>query len=187
MDTRLKLKLKEAVEAALATWKKRGMPKSKKAPGGTKPLPYGTNTESETLTRHLSTAVRQRLRKESLWGKVKEALADEALNQIFRGKLRGQPVPDDTQLSLPGFEHCPKTLGSGKYRVRLPQVPVRRFLKFEARYQTRAERNKQAADELHRLAEMVRPLGDTDPELLMGEAMKRAKTTDVVVIQPRMA
>ena len=63
MDAKLKANLNEAVEAALAHWKKTGGPRRKTVPHGSATVPYRTDIESEALTRWLIKMVRQRLSK----------------------------------------------------------------------------------------------------------------------------
>lgn len=186
MEPKLKQKLNDVVESVLTTWKTRGLPEYTKVPPGTETVPPGTEPESKALTR-LRARIKWRLRKEGEWAKVRGGLADDGLDQILRPKLRAARPPEPAQLPLPGFEHVPRSLGSGKYRVRLPQVPIARFLKFESRYQARAERNKQTAEELRRIAEMVRPYEETDPEMALAEAMQKAQAASVVVMTPRKA
>ena len=73
------------------------------------------------------------------------------------------------QFTLPGFDHLPKTIAIGKRPASLGQVKVSEFLAYEAKYQTRsqrnqdrAERNQDRADEFHRLAEKLKPLAGSD-------------------------
>ena len=188
MNVELRAKLNEAVDAALATWKKRGLPKFHKGVATPKSGVGTPDSESETLIRWLSGLVRRNLWRQTLWREVQKGLVDDALARILAGTLRRLgPSPEPAQLPLPGFEHVPRSLGSGKYRVRLPEVPIVRFLKFESRYQARAERNKQTAEELRRIAEMVRPYEETDPSMPLAEAMEKAQAASVVVMTPRKA
>lgn len=135
--------------------------------------------QREKVQRSALVDLRRRLRDRKTWEKCREQMCNEWMATLFAGILRkremaGQEIPSD-QLLLPGFEHCPATIGRGKYRVWLGQAPIRRFLPYEARYQTSAQRNQQRADELHRIAEMVRPYEETDPDMAIGEAMRKAQ------------
>ena len=187
MDAELRLKLYEAVNASMNWWKKHGTPKYKPGPASPKSAPPSPDSESEALILWLGNMTKRRLSKAADWRQVRDAAAMDLVYQIFRGRLqRGKP-PEPAQLPLPGFEHVPRSLGSGKYRVRLPQVPIVRFLKFESRYQARAERNKQTAEELRRIADMVRPYQESDPSMPLAEAMEKAQATSVVVMTPRTA
>lgn len=182
METRLKLELMEAMDAALAAWRKET---SKTGPHGTKTGPklgsktvktgpVCTQTERDTLGR-IGVLVSRRLRKRSLWGKVQSAIVEDFIGHMAKTKMKLCPEPAEEQLNLPGFEHLPKTIGTGKYRSRLTQVSISRFLVYEQRYQSTKERNEKVAENLHNLAELIRPLLKADPDMSVGEAVRRAQ------------
>ena len=100
MDAKLKLKLDEAVLTALATLERAGGPGRNREPYGSKAVPYGSNTESKTLTRWLRLLVRNRLRKQGVWTGVQAGLVADGLNLILARKLRPRQSADENQLTF---------------------------------------------------------------------------------------
>jgi hypothetical protein len=193
VDAKLKLKLNEAVDAALAYWKKTGGPTPKPVDTTTDSVVQATDTESDALTRWLTQQVRQKLYRTAEWERIESELAMDALAQIFakKLKLRWRQSPDEHQLTLPGFEHLPRSvrIGKARTRVELLKQPVPWLLNYEERYRFNAQRNQQTAEELNRLALEITPYKETD--LNVAEAFERARTqkerADVVVLVPRTA
>jgi hypothetical protein len=162
MDAKLKLKLNEAVNAAIDQWKN-------PVPQDTNPVPQGTQRVSQDTVK-MFRFVRNRLRKDGLWSKVQAALAGDALAQIFARKLRPPARPlDEKQYVFPGFE-LPEKLRS----VKLPESRMSRFLVFVDSFRVRSQRDVRRAEELQRLAERLRPFADGDPTV--AEAFKRANS-----------
>ena len=64
MDVKLKEKINEAVDAAIAQWKTSNpvSQDTEPLPQGKEPVPQGTGIESKTLTSRLARSVRNRLK-----------------------------------------------------------------------------------------------------------------------------
>jgi hypothetical protein len=176
MDVKLKEKINEAVDAAIAQWKTSNpvSQDTEPLPQGKEPVPQGTGIESKTLTSRLARSVRNRLKNEAIWGKVQAALAKDALAQIFARKLRPPTRPvDEKQYAFPGFDLL-ETIRMGRTSVKLPETRVSKFLVFVDGFRARSQRDQQKAEELRRLAEKVRPFADGDPTV--ADAFKRANS-----------
>jgi hypothetical protein len=128
-----------------------------------------------------------------LWKTVQDALAKYGFKAFIR-QLDRQAVTEQMtaaraqQLSLfPGFESLPTRIRNGSKYVSFPETSVSQFLAYERKVQDQAIRNRRRADELHALAEIVRPLAAIEPDLPMAEAFVRAeaqRATRLTVVPP---
>jgi hypothetical protein len=189
MDAKLKLKLDEAVEAALAKWKRTSGSHLKTGLPSPKTGLASPESESNALNLRLARLTRRQLSREAQWRRIQAELAVDALVQIFARKLKPRQSADENQLTLPGFEHLPKSVRIGKTRTDFLKLPVPQFLDYETKYQLRAQRDRQTGEELQRLAAAVTPY--TEAGLTVAEAFERAQAhtepSNVVVLAPRSA
>ena len=150
MNIELRKKLSEVIEQAVELAGKRG------------------DLSPQVVSRRY---IHRRLREQAAWKAIQAELAADAMaemvNRTVGVALRRASTLD--QFTLPGFDHLPKTIAIGKRPASLGQVKVSEFLAYEAKYQTRsqrnqdrAERNQDRADEFHRLAEKLKPLAGSD-------------------------
>jgi len=176
MNIELRKKLSEVIEQAVELAGKRGdlSPQvvsrdTKSVSQGTKNVPAGT-ARGTSRYRNPYRRVRfwryihRRLREQAAWKAIQAELAADAMaemvNRTVGVALRRASTLD--QFTLPGFDHLPKTIAIGKRPASLGQVKVSEFLAYEAKYQTRSQRNQDRADEFHRLAEKLKPLAGSD-------------------------
>jgi hypothetical protein len=117
----------------------------------------------------------RKLSKARLWARrIQPLLAHERLVTLVQAELKRQEraLTDLLQLSLPGFEDLPR-------RMRIPTLTVGDFLARAARYEKRANRNRVVADDLARLALLIR---DQPLELTVPEALARATGSTSVAV-----
>lgn len=173
MENSLRLTLEVVIARAIELADKRGDFTPKKYARGhknvTQNAPVGTKKRSKkalhpTKTSAIFRPVRNYFKRHGLWTKVLEDLALDDLGELFARKLgiyyRGLAIMD--QFTLPGFDHLPKTIQVGRKPLSIGQAKVSEFLAYEAKYQTRSQRNQGRADELHRLAEKLKPLAESN-------------------------
>ncbi len=123
--------------------------------------------------------VGKRFRDRSRWKIIRDALAEYGF-ESFRRKMKRMATAEQNsaargrQLGLfPGFESLPTRIRSGSKYVSFSETSVPQFLAYEKQYQERAAKSRRTADELHELAEQVRPFaGDGLP---LAEAFDRAR------------
>ena len=117
-----------------------------------------------------------------LWTPIHEDLAEQGFDAFLRRLERTQreeathkeiTAARAQQLVLfPGFENLPARIRIGSSFVKLPETSVSQFLAYETAQQEKAIRNRQRAEELHRLAGKVRQCA---PEMALAEAFARAE------------
>jgi hypothetical protein len=187
MDAKLKLKLNEAVDAAIDQWKNPAPQSPQRVPQGTQRASQDTQTVSQDTqlaspdTVKMARFVRNRLMKAGTWGKVQAALAGDALAQIFARKLKPPALPlEEKQYVFPGFE-LPEKLRS----VKLPEMRMSRFLVFVDRFRVRSQRDVRRAQELQRLAERLRPFFSGDPTVAVAFARANSHPATLTVV-PRV-
>lgn len=110
--------------------------------------------------------LRKKLIDRRLWfRKLEPLLAEKHLKQLISGEMKRQErAAEDPRQMLLGFENLPRTMDVHK-------LSVKDFLTRAARYEKRANKNRLAAEEIARLARIIR---DQPLELSVTEALARA-------------
>jgi hypothetical protein len=127
--------------------------------------------------------VERKVRKQRIWKAAKYELVRIALSAFVADILRKQAVDAskvelsaarERQLALfPGFESLPTRIRSGNTFLKFPETSVPQFLTYADKYLQRSQRDQKTADELRKLAEMVRPYAEL--EMSMEKAFERAQ------------
>lgn len=106
------------------------------------------------------------------WRRLESALAAELIDNLLTRELKRHErgAPDPAQFTLPGFEHLPRRIRTGRTSTSFEKLSVGQLLVFADRYETRERRNHLAAEELTRLAALIR---DQPPEITVPEALAR--------------
>jgi hypothetical protein len=194
LDGELREKLIAKIELAQAEMKgRRGVKAPLEDQGQKTSLPTGEKRPNNALF----VRVRRKLQKERLWKRIQTALAKIAFDGIVRDVTRKQgaaavkaalSAARERQLELfPGFENLPVRVRAGREFIQFGALAVPQFLEYERKYQARAQRNHETADELHRLAVAVAPFAETDPDLDLASAFSRVKEQPAkIAVLPRM-
>jgi hypothetical protein len=193
MDGKLRFTLNQAIDGAItAALKRKGsllapVPRAKTAMKRERNR-HEKRTKTVSIqsgTGPLFRSVYYRLTKQSLWKKIQTQIVIDGLADLINLKVSAyyREQARYAQFSLPGFDHLPETIQVDRRALSLGLVKVSEFLGYEARYNARSQRNQGRADELHRLAEKLRPLADSD--LTVSEACFPG--ADVVVMTGKAA
>lgn len=133
------------------------------------PLSRGLIHPHIPFSKGSASAFRNRMRNAKIWEPVREILAEERLKELFRAEIkRRERAAADPRQMLLGFENIPRTIDVQK-------LSVKDFLVRAARYEKRVNKNRLAADEIVRLADLIR---DQPPELSVPEAIARARASE---------
>jgi hypothetical protein len=123
--------------------------------------------------------VHKKLRKARIWEETRDELAHFGFDLFYRN-LQKQAVVEKLsdirkqQLEMfPGFECLPTRIRAGSNYLKLQEISVPQFLLYEKTYQERAAKSRLMADELHELAEQVRPFATAG--LTLAAAFERAR------------
>jgi len=143
----------------------------------------------------LYSEVRRKLVDRRLWTPIHEGLAQQGFAAFVRklAKIDGAEAATkefsaarERQLALfPGFEALPTRIRSGPGYLNFPETTVSQFLAYESKYQARATRDNRTAEELHRLAETVRPFAEQDFSVAQAFARASAEPAKLSLVQAK--
>jgi hypothetical protein len=147
----------------------------------------------------LQILVERKLRKQRIWKELRIELVSAGLAGFIRefehkesaaaAKIEISAARAKQLLLFPDFPNLPTRIRKGRNFQQFPEVQVPQFLEYAGKYQTRAQRDQQTAEELQRLALAVAPYKEAG--LTVAEAFERAqaeaKASAVVVMVPRKA
>lgn len=124
-------------------------------------------------------AVEKKLLKTRQWREIQAAMAFESFQRIAKQFERDENASRDAELSaarerqmelFPGFENLPVRVKKGSKFANLSDLTVGEFQAYVGRYFIRVARSRRVGDELMRLAEITRPIAQTDPSMLLVHA-----------------
>lgn len=192
MNTELKDKLTKIAEVTLRDLKVGGVKVTLEAMVRKTQLPVAKNA------RILAPQdVRRRLMNARLWQPATESICIEWITELLIGILRKQKLAASKvelsaarakQLELfPGYETLPTRIRTGRNFIVFSNLPVPQFLNYAAKYEKRAQRNQQTAEELRRLATTVEPFAES--ALTVSAAFERAQMQPAALqlIKPKIA
>lgn len=129
--------------------------------------------------------VRRRLAKQRIWKDLADTVGEQWVSSLLvtldrkaTAAIREAELSEAKRLQgelFPGFEALPTKIKSGRNFLKFPEATVAQFLDYAAKYEKRAQKDQQAADEIRHLAEKVKPFAEIAPDITVADAFSRAK------------